>query len=158
MNKKKESTDIWTKSPITGKDRVLTEYDDKNGETKMDLSTGFFTNGYPLNHKENPDFDLETFESQMPKLMKELRFDDGKSYWYPSTIQTADGIVFPTGTKDDYRWCYAPIVKLSQIETEKYSKDVNYESKIDMANAKYYDTYIPAIKNIRGYSLAELPK
>ena len=33
MNK----TEIWTKSPITGKDMVLEEYDDKVGLSKIDL-------------------------------------------------------------------------------------------------------------------------
>ena len=61
MTNSQTTKDIWTKSPITGKNRVLTEYDDKNRETKMDLSSGFFTNEYPLNHKKNPDFDLKTF-------------------------------------------------------------------------------------------------
>ena len=88
--------------------------------------------------------------------MKDLRFDDGKSYWYPSSIQTLDGIVFPTGTKKEYKWCYAPIVKLTQSEEKHYSQDVNYESKIDMDNAQYYDSYLSAIKNIKGYSLGEL--
>jgi len=156
MTNKQQATDIWTKSPITGKDRVLTEYDDMSRETKMDLSSGFFTNEYPLNHKKNPDFDLDTFEAKMPKLMKQLRFDDGESYWYPSSIQTAEGIVFPTGEPNDYKWCYAPIVKLTQSEEKQYSQDVNYESKIDMDNAKYYDAYLSAIKNIKGYSLGEL--
>jgi len=156
MNSNTKNSDTWTKSPITGKNQVLTEYNDASEVTKMDLSSGFFTNGYPLNHKEHPDFDLKTFESKMPKLMKELRFDDGENYWYPSSIQTTDGIVFPAGTKEDYKWCYAPIVKLSEVEEKKYSQDVDYESKIDMDNAQYYDAYISAIKNIKGYSLGEL--
>jgi len=156
MTSKQTTKDIWTKSPITGKDRVLTEYDDKNRETKIDLSSGFFTNEYPLNYKKNPDFDLKTFESKMPQLMKNLRYDDGESYWYPSSIQTPEGIVFPNGDTESYKWCYAPIVKLTKAEEKEYSQDVNYESKIDMDNAKYYDSYLSAIKNIKGYSLGEL--
>jgi len=158
MNSENKGGDIWTESPITGKDRVLTEYDDMNRVTKMDLSSGFFTNEYPLNHKKNPDFDLDTFESKMPKLMKELRFDDGEAYWYPSSIQTSEGIVFPTGNKNDYKWCYAPIVKLAQSKINQHLLEdgVNYESKIDMDNAQYYDAYLSAIKNIKGYSLGEL--
>jgi hypothetical protein len=156
MNSNSKNSDIWTKSPITGKNQVLTEYNDASEVAKMDLSSGSFTNGNPLNHKKYPDFDLKTFESKMPKLMKELRFDDGESYWYPSSIQTTDGIVFPAGTKKDYKWCYAPIVKLSKSEEKKYSQDVDYKSKIDMDNANYYESYLSAIKNIKGYSLDEL--
>jgi len=156
MNSEIGDGDIWTESPITGKTQVLTEHNDANGETKMDLSSGFFTNEYPLNHKKHPDFDIDTFESKMPQLMKDLRFDDGESYWYPSSVQTLDGIVFPVGTKEEYKWCYAPIVKLTQNEEKQYSQDVKYESKIDMDNAQYYNSYLSAIKNIKGYSLGEL--
>jgi len=156
MTNNQTTKDIWTKSPITGKNRVLTEYDDKNRETKMDLSSGFFTNEYPLNYKKNPDFDFKTFESKMPQLMKDLKFDDGESYWYPSSIQTPECIVFPNGDVKSYKWCYAPIVKLTQSEEKQYSQDVNYESKIDMENAKHYDSYLSAIKNVKGYSLGEL--
>ena len=42
--------EIWTESPITGKMQVLSEYDDKNQESKMDLSSGYYTNEYPLNY------------------------------------------------------------------------------------------------------------
>ena len=55
MNKK---VDVWEKSPITGKEMVLCENDDKNGESKMDLSSGYYTNEYPLNHKKYSDFDI----------------------------------------------------------------------------------------------------
>ena len=156
MDNKTKSSDIWSKSPLTGKNQVLTEYNDRDGETKMDLSSGFFTNENPLNYKKNPDFDIDTFESKMPQLMKDLRFDDKEAYWYPSSIQTLDAIVFPAGNQNDWQWCYAPILRLTEKEQDRYSQDVNYESKIDMENAQYYDTYLSAIKNIKGYSLGEL--
>ena len=152
MNKK----DIWSESPITGKMQVLCEYDEKNGESQMDLSSGFYTNEYPLNYKKNPDFDIESYESNMPSIMKDLRFDDGESYWYPSTLRTPSSMVFPVGTKEDVKWCYAEVKALTKEEAEVYSQDVNYESKLDMENAKYYDRYLDAIKNIKGYSLGDI--
>ena len=147
--------DVWAESPITGKMQVLCDYDDKNGECRVDLSSGFYTNQYPLNHKENPLFDLEVYEKNMPSIMKDLRFDDGGSYWYPSTMQTLEYMIFPVGSKDSWKWCYAEVKLLTEAESKVYATDINYESKLDMDNAKYYDRYIDAIKNVKGYSLGE---
>ena len=148
--------EIWTESPITGQIQVLCEYDDENRESKMDLSSGYYTNEYPLNYKTHPDFNIEDYESNMPKIMKELRFDDGESYWYPSTLRTASSMVFPIGMKGDVKWCYAEVRALTEEEAKVYSQDINYESKLDMDNAKYYDRYLDAIKNIKGYSLGDI--
>ena len=109
-----KSKDIWKKSPITGLEQVLCEYDDKSGESKMDLSSGFYTNEYPLNHKKNPDLDIDNYQSSMPKLIRDCRFDDGKSYWYPSTVRTKDSMVFPVGKPGDLKWCYAEVKKLTE--------------------------------------------
>ena len=92
----------------------------------------------------------------MPNVMKELRFDDGESYWYPSTLRTPSSMVFPVGTKEDFKWCYAEVKALTEEEAKVYSQDINYESKLDMENAKYYDRYLDAIKNVRGYSLGDI--
>ena len=94
MNKDKGT---WIESPFTGKTEVMVESDDKQGERKMCIGSGYFTNEFPLNYKKHPDFDIERYESSMPKLMKALRFDDGESYWYPTTIRTDKGMVFPAG-------------------------------------------------------------
>ena len=147
--------EIWTESPITGKMQVLCEYDDKNRESKIDLSSGYYTNEYPLNHKKNPEFNLEEYESNMPSIVKDLKFDDGESYWYPSTMQTSTMMIFPVGSKESFKWCYAEVKTLTEEELKTYSQDVNYESKLDMENAKYYDRYLDAIKNVSGFSLGE---
>ncbi len=147
--------DIWAESPITGKMQVLCEYDDKNRESKIDLSSGYYTNEYPLNHKKYPEFDLEKYESNMPSIVKDLKFDDGESYWYPSTMQTSTMMVFPVGSKESFQWCYAEVKTLTEEELKAYSQDVNYESKLDMENAKYYDRYLDAIQNVSGFSLGE---
>ena len=147
--------DVWLTSPITGKAQVLCEYDDKNGASKIDLSSGFYTNEYPLKHNKYPEFDIEAYEANMPTIMKDLRFDDGESYWYPSTMQTSEYMLFPVGSKESYQWCYTEVKALSEDETAKYSQDIDYASKLDMENAKYYDSYMDAIKNVKGYSLGE---
>jgi len=139
----------WSKSPITGKDQVMVEYDGKNGETKIDMSSGFYTSEHPLNYKKTPNFDMEEFEKSMPELMRQLRFDDGESYWYPSPIRTATDMVFPVGTVDEWMWCHAKIVTLEESQG-------SYDSKLDIDNANYYEHYVDALKSIKGYSLGEL--
>jgi hypothetical protein len=158
MNK----TDIWTKSPITGKDMVLEEYDDKNGVSKMDLSSGYFTNEYPLNYKKYSDFDIKKYEEGMPNIIKENRFDDGESYWYPSTIQTKSELVFPTGLiqkmmgtekigKPILKWCWAPIEKLDEGE-----KIGDFEEKANMEKAEYFVSYLDACKKVKGFGLGDI--
>ena len=160
MNNKetKEQQVAWSVSPITKRKMVMTEYDDKNGESKMDMSSGFFTNDYPLNYKKNPEFDINEYEKNMPNIIRELRFDDGKSYWYPTTIRTSKEMLFPVGTKDDWRWCYAKVKNLTEDEKEIFSKDKNFESKLDMENAEYTpnNAFVLAIRKISGYSLGDL--
>ena len=154
MAKQQEKNkDIWKKSPITGLDQVLCEYDDKNGESKMDMSSGFYTNEYPLNHKKNPDFNIKKYQESMPRLIQECRFDDGESYWYPATIRTKDAMVFPVGKPEDLKWCFAEVKKLTKEEMEENSKVINYESKLDLENSKYFDRYLDAVKMVRGFSL-----
>ena len=36
--------ELWVKSPITGKDMVMQEFDEKNGVSKIDLSSAYYTN------------------------------------------------------------------------------------------------------------------
>lgn len=162
------NNDNWGKSPITGKDMVLQEYDDKNGVSKMDLSSGYYTNEYPLNYKKNPKFDVKKYEEGMPDLIKDLRYDDGESYWYPATIQTIECMVFPVGTvqlKDastgeatgghQVKWCYAPVSNLTEEEAAKYSGG-DFESKVDMEKAEYFVSYLEACKKVKGFALGNL--
>ena len=155
---KVKKVNTWKMSPITKREELLVEYDDKNGESKMCIGSGVFTNEYPLNYKKWPDFDIGKYEKNMPKLMKELRFDDGESYWYPTTIRTSKEMLFPVGTKDDWKWCYAKVKNLTEDEKEIFSKDKNFESKLDMENAEYTanNAFVLAIRKISGYSLGDL--
>jgi hypothetical protein len=160
--------DVWTKSPITEKDMVLQEFDEKSGVSKMDLSSGYYTNEYPLNYKKNPKFDISKYESSMPDLIKDLRHDDGESYWYPTTIQTETDMLFPVGTviatADDgetqgdevIKWCYAKVKKLTENEKKEYSKDIEFESKLDMENALYFIDFLQAAKKVSGFSLGNI--
>ena len=132
--------ELWVKSPITGKDMVMQEFDEKNGVSKIDLSSGYYTNEYPLNYKKHPNFDINEYESGMPDVVKLLKHDDGESYWYPSTIQTEESFVS----------------QLTKKEKDTYSSDIDYESKVDMENAEYFDNYLDACKKVNGFALGNL--
>ena len=160
------NNDNWGKSPITGKDMVLQEFDDKNGVSKMDLSSGYYTNEYPLNYKKNPKFDIKKYEEGMPDLIKDLRYDDGESYWYPATIQTIECMVFPTGTvaatsgdevvgPNLIKWCYAPVSNLTEEEAARYTGG-DFQSKVDMEKAEYFVSYLEACKKVKGFALGNL--
>jgi len=155
MNKKEKSE--WVKSPITNKDHVIQEYDDAGGVSKMCIGSGFFTNEYPLNYKKHDDFPIEKYEEGMPQIMKDVRFDDGESYWYPTTIQTEKGMVYPEGTKDRWLWAYTPIKKLSKQESEKLSdNDTVYESALDVQNTKRFERFLDACKEMGGISFGDI--
>tara|TARA_Y100000356_G_C11231234_1_gene275073 strand:- start:190 stop:648 length:459 start_codon:yes stop_codon:yes gene_type:complete len=146
----------WIESPQTKKLMVMQEFDNKNGVSKIDLSTGYYTNEYPLNYKKHPNFDIEKYEEGMPGVVKGNRYDDGESYWYPSTIRTSKEMVFPHGFGEDMIWCYAKVKPLTEEEKKKYSADVNFESFLDMANAENFDSYLEAAKKCNGFSLGDL--
>ena len=149
--------ELWVKSPITGKDMVMQEFDEKNGVSKIDLSSGYYTNEYPLNYKKHPNFDINEYESGMPDVVKLLKHDDGESYWYPSTIQTEESFVFPTIKEgENIKWCWAPVSQLTKKEKDIYSSDIDYESKVDMENAEYFDNYLDACKKVNGFALGNL--
>jgi adenine specific DNA methylase Mod len=160
MSKKKKETESldasWETSPITERDEVLVEQDPKNGLSKMCIGSGFFTNEYPLNYIKHPDFKIEDFEEGMPELVKDLRFDDGESYWYPTTIRTNQGMVFPVGSDtESFKWCFAPVMKLTASEKKEQIAG-EYEEKLDMAAAEVYDRFMEASKALTGIDLNEL--
>ena len=156
------NTDVWTKSPITGKEMVMQEFDENNGVSKIDLSSGYFTNEYPLNYKKHPDFDISKYDEGMPNIIKENRFDDGESYWYPSTIQTKECLVFPAGLvqkmsgdqevdKPILKWCWAPVESLEENEIIG-----DFESKANMDKAEYFISYLDACKKVKGFGLGDI--
>ena len=103
----------------------------------------------------------------MPDLIKKLRYDDGEAYWYPATIQTEHSFVFPAGTvalagedgslgKNQIKWCWAPVSKLTLEEKKVFSEDIDYESKLDMEKAEYFLSYLEACKKVKGFSLGDM--
>ena len=155
MNKIEKSE--WVKSPITNKDHVIQELSETSGVSKMCIGSGYFTNEYPLNYKKHPDFPIEKYEENMPQIIKDVRFDDGESYWYPTTIQTDSGMIYPEGTKEKWYWSYTPIMKLSDEEAKKLSDgDTIYESKLDVSKTQRFDRFMEACKAMGGISFGDI--
>ena len=130
----------WVESPITKRMMVMQEFDDKHGVSKMDISTGYFTNEFPMNHKKNGLDKITEYESTMPESIKRLRFDDGESIWYPSTLQTTKEVIFPSG--DDYEnvsWHFARL---------------NSTGNIDPKTVVDCKTYLEAAKLVNGHTLS----
>ena len=144
--------DSWVESPQTGQKMVIQDFDDKNGVSKVDISTGFYTNEYPLNYKKHPKFNIKKYEKKMPRVMVDMRFDDGESYWYPSILRTESDMLFPANVDGKIKWCYAPIKK----EMSGNYNDLSFESIVDMSKAEYFEKYIDAAKKVRGYSLGDI--
>ena len=143
----KEKEVIWTISPITGREMVIQEFYESTGVSKVDISTGYFTNEHPLNYKRNPNNEIEDYEKDMPDTIKKLRFDDGESYWYPSVIQNEDEVVFPTGEGyKDIVWHYAKMKKF----------DNTIGKVIDTDTIEDHPSYLEASKRIRGHHLGNI--
>jgi len=143
MGKTKEVT--WVKSPITGRDMVIQELYESTGVSKMDISSGYFTNEHPLNYKRYPNNNIEEYEKDMPDTIKKLRFDDGESYWYPSVIQTEDEIVFPTGESyKEITWHYGKMT------------DTKFGKIMDEDTITNFPSYLEATKQMRGHSLGNI--
>jgi hypothetical protein len=147
----------WIKSPITKQDHVLVDSHPKKGKCKMCIGSGFFTNENPLNYKKNPDFDITKYEKDMPQIMKDIKFDDGESYWYPTTIQNEEGMVYPEGTKDEWLWAYTPIKKLTKEEVKELStKETVYESLLDVESTKRHKRFLDACRNMNETSFGDI--
>ena len=69
---KDKSGNIKTKSPFTGDLDVIVEYDDKNGESRMCMVTGYTTSEiYKFDSS-----DIEKIEKSTSKFIKEMRYED----------------------------------------------------------------------------------
>ena len=132
----------WVESPITKRMTVMQELNENTGVSKMDISTGYFTTEFPMNHKKNGVEKISEYESTMPESIKRLRFNDGESYWYPSTLQTKKDVIFPSGeTYEAVTWHYAKL---------------NAEAEIDGKTIVDCESYLEAAKLTNGTSLGSI--
>ena len=67
------------------------------------------------------EYDVETYEDQLPELYKEIKKVDSEGrVWYPNIVNIQDkGLVFISGaTKDDWEWSAIKNVLLTEEELE----------------------------------------
>ena len=118
----------------------MQDLNENTGVTKMDISTGYFTNELPMNYTKNGEAGIKEYESSMPDSIKRLRFDDGESIWYPSTLQTTREVIFPSGdTYENVSWHFAKL---------KDNKEIDPKTIVDCK------TYLEAAKLVNGHSLS----
>ena len=81
------------------------------------LACGFHTSDL----LKEGDYDVESYESEMPELFKDIKYKDEKRrVWYPNVINLeTKGTVFPNGSsKEDWQWAGIKSVALTEEEKE----------------------------------------
>ena len=114
---------------------------------------GYTTNSF---FKEGSEMVLDA-EKSTAQIVVELKFVDPNTNlaWYPSVIQVKDkGMVFPEGTKSDWKWAFAPIIEINDEERKKYpipgSENDYYQTRLAVEHAERYEMsdFIGALKRI----------
>ena len=82
------------------------------------------------------------------RLVKELEFYDEtrKIYWYPSVVNMGKlGIIYPDGTKENWGWRFASVVKIDESEKENYpilgKEGEYYSERLDVDHAVEFGQY-----------------
>ena len=145
-------SDLTEISPFTNNKSVIVEKTKSGVETRICMDTGYTTSSiYKIGGE-----DVEKYEETTSRLIKELRFTDNilGQYWYPTTAMFKTGVLYPSGAKEDWKWCYAPIIYMDEKERLNYpvpgKEGEFYESRIATDVAEYYpnDDFREACKRV----------
>ena len=107
----------------------------------MCFNCGFTSNS---SFTENSDTLKKLLDNSTQLVRDVILFDyDRKITWVPTTLNMGKlGIIFPEGTKEDWVWKYAKIVKIPKEEQKNYpipNKEGNfYESRLDIEGAQIF--------------------
>ena len=76
--------------------------------------------------------------------MKKWAKEENNRIWIPSVITLPIGMLHPMDDGGKMKWSFAPMVKISEEEKEKYPNENGgfYEKRIDVENNKIYDEFI----------------
>ena len=135
-------SDLTDISPFTNNKSVIVETLENGVETRICMDSGFTTNSDYKIGSEN----IKKVEESTSRLIKELRFSDIllNQYWYPTTAMFSTGMIYPDGTRDDWKWCYAPIIEMTEEEQKKYPIPEKpgefYPTRLATDIAEYYDS------------------
>ena len=85
-----------------------------------------------------------------PQLVQDLQYHDKARgiVWFPCVINMGEmGIIFPEGTKKDYKWKYAKLVDIPEEQRDIYE---GHSKRLDVENANTYDkdNFLQACKDM----------
>tara|TARA_Y100001937_G_scaffold122272_1_gene182360 strand:+ start:2076 stop:2516 length:441 start_codon:yes stop_codon:yes gene_type:complete len=85
-----------------------------------------------------------------PQLVQDLQYHDKARgiVWFPCVINMGEmGIIFPEGTKKDYKWKYAKLVDIPEEQRDIYE---GHTKRLDVENANTYDkdNFLQACKDM----------
>ena len=85
-----------------------------------------------------------------PQLVQDLQYHDKVRgiVWFPCVINMGEmGIIFPEGTKKDYKWKYAKLVDIPKEQRDIYE---GHTKRLDVENANTYDkdNFLQACKDM----------
>jgi len=85
-----------------------------------------------------------------PQLVQDLQYHDKARgiVWFPCVINMGEmGIIFPEGTKKDYKWKYAKLVDIPKEQRDIYE---GHTKRLDVENANTYDkdNFLQACKDM----------
>ena len=142
-------------SPFTGEYDVVIEQDDKNGESRMCVKSGYNTSELYSYTENSPH--IEKFEENTTQLIKDTKYKDEDlgQYWYLTTIIFQSGMLYPDGDVDNIRWVFSPVVKISKDEQEKYpvpGKDGEYyETRVAVELSESFNDFNSACKRMGAF-------
>mgnify|MGYP003644307048 FL=1 len=89
---------------------------------------------------------ISEYEASTSQLIRDLKFTDEKlgQYWYLTTVMFTQGMIYPEGTKEDWKWVYAPIIQISKKDQKEYpvpgKPGEYYETRLGVDVAEYYES------------------
>ena len=131
------------KSPIDGSNNCFKVYTEPaTDEHYLCMNTGYMASS-------NFKLEDENFQKQIqnsPELVKALQHYDAETdlIWIPTVLNMGKlGMIFPDGNLENWSWCYAKSVEISEEERKNYpvpGKDGEFfKSRLDIEDAERYD-------------------
>jgi hypothetical protein len=131
-------------SPITKNKCVVAEADpESNVESYLCMESGYTTTSLLVKDGEY----IKKHEENITELMMDAKYEDQETnlVWYPTFMQMPGGMLYPEGTTKELKWRVAKVVPIFGDERLNYpipgEEGQYYTSKLDVDNAKTYDTH-----------------
>tara|TARA_B100000287_G_scaffold277967_1_gene261888 strand:+ start:2470 stop:2976 length:507 start_codon:yes stop_codon:yes gene_type:complete len=116
--------------------------EDTNTVSYLCLKCGYTSNTFFTEDSQQ----LKSSFTTAPTLISDLQFFDKsrKLVWIPCVLNMGKrGIIFPKGSKNNWKWNYAKVVDIDLNEQNKYpvpgKEGEFYKSKLDIENALSFE-------------------